>query len=682
MKIKRPFLLFLRKSLSDKTYIRVRYLIIFKKWLRLRHPKTFNEKINWLKLNYKNAELPKFADKYNVREYIKKQIGAKYLNKIYGVYNTPEEINWDALPDQFVLKATHGSGWIIICNDKNKLNLDWAKSEMNSWLQSNYYELWGEPVYKYLKPRIICEKYLEGNSSEGLVDYKFYCFDGIPKFLHVDVNRFNDQHYINFYDLEWNKLPIKKGLPNSPQLNNRPKNLSEMIEIVKKLSQNLPFVRVDLYEDKGQVLFGELTFYPQNGLSSFYPKKYEHEFGKLIDLKGYKSSNIRFYKNPSFTFIYRLRYYLSRFTLFEKIVVSIKKRRGDFQDQDFIDYLNNADDILLSNKDQLRIPKVGLVKDIDNYGKYVQKRSHWPKYERFLVNNNIQYEFLDIHGFDWVEKAKEFNLIIFRPDISPSKLHEAKSKIYYLEQYLKIKCFPSSHEIWAYEDKIRANYLYQHFNIPHVNTFITNNKTEALDYINKAVFPKVSKITCGSVSRGVRLIKNKKQAKRLVRKIFSNGITTYWAEYKQRNYVYFQEFIEHALFDLRIIVISDKVTGYYRMSNGLDFRASGSGIWQYNVSELPVEAMKIAVTLKEALKTTILAVDMIKSEHSNQFLVIESSIFYDVDLYEELIVNNITGYYQWENNNDKMNFKFKPGKYWIQELIAKELVRQFQSHNS
>ena len=681
MNLKREILLFLKQYFSDKNYLRIRYIKVFKRPLNLKKPKTFNENINWLKLNYKNAELPKFADKYNVRDYIKKQIGAEYLNEIYGVYDTVDEINFKNLPNQFVLKATHGSGWIIICKDKAKLDFNEVKQEINTWLNQNYYDLWGEKIYKHLKPRIICEKYLENSKDEGLVDYKFYCFNGEPNFLHVDIARYTKRHYINFYDLDWNKLPIRKGFPNSKQFNQKPEKLDEMIEISRKLSTNLPFVRVDLYEVNGKVYFGELTFYPQNGFSSFYPKKYEREFGKLIDLKDIKLPSTHFYKSPSFSFIYRFRYYLSRFNFFEKIVISIKKRRGDFQDQEFINYLNSADEVKLSDRNQLRIPKVGLVKDIDNYGNHIQKRSHWPKYERFLIYNNIQHEFFDIHRSDWIENAKKFNLIIFRPDNSPSKLHEARSKISFIEQYLAIKCFPSSNEIWAYEDKVRANYLYKYFNIPHIKTFITNNKDEALNYINNSTFPLVSKITCGSVSRGVQLIKTKPQANKLIKRIFAEGSKTYWTEYKQKNYIYFQEFIKDATFDLRIIVVNNKVMGYYRLSSDHDFRASGSGIWQLRVSELPVEAMKIAVTLKEALKSTVLAVDMIKSEHSGHFLVIESSVFYDVDSYDELIVNNVAGYYQLRVINDEMEFEFKPGKFWIQELIAKELIMQYQDSN-
>jgi len=679
MAIKRKFLFLLREYLSDKMYLRIRYAFVFKKWLRLKHPRTFNEKINWLKLYYKNVELSRFADKYEVRDYVQKQAGASYLNTLYGVYNKVEDINWDVLPQKFVLKATHGSGWVIICTDKNRFDFEKAKKEMQKWLNLNFYDLWGEGVYKHIQARIVCEKYLEGYSNTGLVDYKIYCFNGQPKFLHVDVDRFSEKHYINFYDLDWNKLPIRKGLPNSPQINGKPDKLDEMISVAKKLSQNLPFVRVDLYEEQQHVFFGEMTFYPQNGLTSFYPTRYERVFGDLINIDNLKRPKTRFFNTSSWLFIHRLRQRFSKFQWLEKLIVKYKLKRGDFQDEDFINYMNSADKVLLSESSIGRLPKVGLVKDIDNYGSYIQKRSQWPKYERFLINNKIPYSFFDIYASDWIEKAKHFDLIIFRPDNSPSAIHEAKTKISFIERYLNKMCFPSSHEIWAYEDKVRANYLYQHFNIPHINTFISNSKSESLKYADECRFPIVSKISCGSVSRGVQLIDSKKKAKKIIKKIFSQGKQTHWPEQRQRNYVYFQEFIPDANFDLRIIVVNHSITGYYRLVPDNDFRASGSGIWQLHVTELPKEAMDVAVKLKEALKMTAVAVDLIKPKGSDYYLVIESSIFFDVDFHSELYVNNIAGYYQWERNGNELSYEFKAGNFWVQELIALELIRKYQN---
>ena len=226
---------------------------------------------------------------------------------------------------------------------------------------------------------------------------------------------------------------------------------------------------------------------------------------------------------------------------------------------------------------------------------------------------------------------------------------------------------------------MRSNYLLKHYNIPHVRTFISNSKNETLKYIDNCSFPLVSKTSHGSVSRGVELIKTKKHAKKLVNKIFAGGRSTYWIDYKQKDYVYFQEFIRDAAFDLRIVVIGNKVFGYYRMTPKNDFRASGAGIYKYEVPELPAEAMKIALRTKQAFESTVLAVDMIKSEKSDQYLIIETSVFFDIDDPDELIIDNVTGYYEWSKENGEYTFEFKPGRFWMQELILKELIIKYQN---
>lgn len=674
-------LLLLRKLASDKLYVSIRYFVTFKRFLKLKNPKTFNEKINWLKLYYRNPDLPSLVDKYKVRGFVEQRIGDKYLNKNYGVYGSAEEINWQELPDSFVLKPTHGSGWVIICRNKNELNIEGAKAEMNFWLTQNFYKLWGEWVYKHVQPKIICERYLEEDENDGLKDYKFYCFDGQPKFVHVDVNRFNNDHYINFYSLEWNKLPVRKGVPNSEINDPKPKQFKEMLAVARKLSAGFPFVRVDLFEVQSKIYFGELTFFPQNGLSSFYPKSYEREFGNYIALPDMQTKkDVRIiHRKRNYNYIYRLRQSLSKYSLFEKIIVTLKKRKGDFQDATYWQYIDTADKVVLENTNKKKLPTVGLVKDLDNYGVYVQKRSHWPKYERFLKNNNIPYSFFEIHNADWAEQAKKYDLIIYRPDISPSRMHEAESKLYFIEKHLNITCFPSYEEIWSYEDKVRSNYLLEKYKIPHVPTFTSNSKADTLKYIDCCTFPLISKISCGSVSRGVEMIKTKKQAEKLINKIFSGGRKTYWSDYKQKDYVYFQEFIEDAKFDLRIVIIGEKVFGYYRFAPKNDFRASGAGIYKYIVPELPVEAMKTALITKQAFGSTVLAVDMIKSERSGQYLVIESSVFFDIDDPDELVIDNVTGYYEWSMKNGAYLFEFKPGRFWMQELILKELIITYQN---
>lgn len=378
------------------------------------------------------------------------------------------------------------------------------------------------------------------------------------------------------------------------------------------------------------------------------------------------------------TSLIHLRNTFSKYPLVEKLIISLKRKRGDFVDQEYLNYINSAQPVL-SNELSTRNIKIGLVKDIHNYGTNIQKRAHWLKYERFLKNNSIEFSFIDIKLSNWIEQVKQIDLLIFRPDISPSAMHDAESKIYFTEKYLKIKCFPSYNELWLYEEKIRAFYLFSHFNIPHVPTFVSNDKNEIQQFIEKTTFPKVSKISSGSASKGVKLLKNKSQAIKFTNYIFAQGAKTYWSDHKQKDYIYLQDYVDDALFDLRIIIVGNKAFGYYRMRPKNDFRASGAGI--YEKRELPDEALKIAINVKTALNTTVLAVDLIKRESNGEYLVIEASIFFDVDSPEQLLVDNIPGFYEISFDKAHPIFTFKSGKYWIQELILQEFLNQNMKQN-
>lgn len=268
---------------SDEKFIKKNFKKKFNKNINLENPITFNEKIQWLKLNWRDDIASKCADKYSVREIIKNTIGEEFLNELYGVYDDVDEIDIDKLPEKFVLKGTHGSGFNIIC--KNKYDIDWDKEKkiMKKWLKTNYYFRGREWVYKNIKPRIICEKYLEGENGEPPIDYKFMCFNGEPKFSFVCLERF-DELKIDFYDNNWNKMKFSRKYPNSDYEIPKPKLYDEMIEISKTLSKKFPFVRVDLYEVNGKIYFGELTFFPGNGMEEFSPNEYDEIVGKYIKL--------------------------------------------------------------------------------------------------------------------------------------------------------------------------------------------------------------------------------------------------------------------------------------------------------------------------------------------------------------------------------------------------------------
>ena len=269
-------------KISDEQYVKNLYYSYFDKNLNLENPKTFNEKINWMKLNYKNEKATICADKYEVRKYLEDRGYKWLLNDLIGVYENVDEIDVDKLPNRFVLKATHGSGWNLIVKNKNNIKWNPWKLIMKSWLKQNFYYYGREWVYKNMKPRIICEKYLEDRNGE-LLDYKVYCFNGEPKFIQVDVDRFGN-HTGNYYDINWNYMPFQYDDENSGRIIDKPKNLKEILNISRDLSKEFPHVRVDFYEVNGNLYFGELTFFTASGTAKFNPEKYDEIVGSWLKL--------------------------------------------------------------------------------------------------------------------------------------------------------------------------------------------------------------------------------------------------------------------------------------------------------------------------------------------------------------------------------------------------------------
>lgn len=270
------------KKISDEDFIKKFYKDAFGEELDLQNPVTFNQKLNWLKLNCKNLNGTKCADKYEVREYIKSKGYGYILNELIGVYDNVNEINIDELPKKFVLKATHGSGWNLIVKDKNKIKWTPWKLIMKSWLKQNFYYYGREWVYKDMKPRIICEKYLEDSNNE-LLDYKIYCFNGVPKFIQIDVDRFTN-HTANYYDTDWKEMNFQYDDEHSGREIEKPKNLEDMLEISKVLSEEFEHVRVDFYEVDGKLYFGEMTYFTAAGTGKFNPKEYDQIIGSWLKL--------------------------------------------------------------------------------------------------------------------------------------------------------------------------------------------------------------------------------------------------------------------------------------------------------------------------------------------------------------------------------------------------------------
>lgn len=264
----------------DKLYLKLFYRYAMGENLNLKNPQTFNEKLQWLKLYDRNPLYTKLVDKYEVREYIKEKIGEEYLIPLLGVWDNVEEINFDELPNRFVLKTTHDSGGVVICKDKRTFDVEEAKKFLSEHLQKNFYYVGREWPYKNVKPRIIAEKYLDFD----IKDYKFMCFNGKTKCSFVCSERHTDGLKVTFFDIGWNKLPFERVYPCSDDILDKPKTYDKMLELSEILSAHIPFVRVDFYEIGNKIYFGELTFYPGNGLESFNPKEWDYKLGDMINL--------------------------------------------------------------------------------------------------------------------------------------------------------------------------------------------------------------------------------------------------------------------------------------------------------------------------------------------------------------------------------------------------------------
>ena len=277
------------RIIPDEQYIKIIYFLRTRKKINLNNPRNFNEKLQWLKLNDRNKKYTKMVDKYEAKKYVSKQIGEKYIIPTLGVWSTFDDINFNDLPKQFVLKCTHDSGGLVICQDKNKLDKKKARKKINKCLKRNFYYVGREWVYKDVKPRIIAESYMSDNKNDdvaGLTDYKFFCFNGKVKFLYISKNLTNHKNArISFVTPEWKRAPfIRKDYLPYEQLPKKPKKFNQMIEIAEKLSKNIDFLRVDLYEINNEIYFSELTFFPCNGLFSFDPEIWNEKIGDMLIL--------------------------------------------------------------------------------------------------------------------------------------------------------------------------------------------------------------------------------------------------------------------------------------------------------------------------------------------------------------------------------------------------------------
>ncbi len=272
--------------MSDKAYLKLRYNCIMGKKLNLDNPVTYNEKLQWLKLYDRKPEYTKMVDKYEAKKYVADIIGEEYIIPTLGVWDNVNDIDFDALPNQFVLKCTHDSGGLVICKDKAELDIENAKNTLNHFLNRNFYSVHREWPYKDVKHRIIAEKYMEDESGKDLKDYKFFCFNGEPKLLYISEGLSDHSTAkISFADMDYNIAEFKRNdFKPFNELPKKPINFEKMKELAKVLSKDRAFIRVDFYEINKKIFFGELTFFPCSGYLPFDPEKYDKILGDWITL--------------------------------------------------------------------------------------------------------------------------------------------------------------------------------------------------------------------------------------------------------------------------------------------------------------------------------------------------------------------------------------------------------------
>ena len=253
--------------IPDKTFLKMKYKLMMGTKLDLENPKTFNEKLQWLKLHDRNPEYTKMVDKYEAKEYVANTIGKEYIIPTLGVWDKFDDIDFDALPNEFVLKPTHTSGNVFICKDKSKIDYKKLKKQVNKWLKRDYYRIHREWPYKNVKPRIIAEEYMENKDHTSIKDYKFYCFNGQEDYVMICTGRETGHPKFYFYNKEWNFMRnmSNDGMKLEGKLEEKPIGIEKMFEIAEKLSQGIKFVRMDLYNVNEKIYFRRIYVFPSSG---------------------------------------------------------------------------------------------------------------------------------------------------------------------------------------------------------------------------------------------------------------------------------------------------------------------------------------------------------------------------------------------------------------------------------
>lgn len=276
----------LLKWMPDKVYLMFMYWAMTGKRLNLKDPKTFNEKMQWMKLYDRNPQYTSMVDKYEVKKIVADTIGEEYvIPSLGGPWDNFDEIDFEMLPDQFVLKTTHDCGGVIVCKDKMVFDKEQARNKIEKHLRRNYYSWCREWPYKEIKPRVFAEKFMQDGNNDFLPVYKFFCFNGEPKIIQSIQNDKQEDESIDYFDVNWNRIDMRQNFPNSEKPLPKPGCLKQMVELARKLSScKKNFIRVDLYEINGKIYFSEYTFFSDAGFAPFDPEDWDNKLGELVRL--------------------------------------------------------------------------------------------------------------------------------------------------------------------------------------------------------------------------------------------------------------------------------------------------------------------------------------------------------------------------------------------------------------
>ncbi len=279
--------------LPDKLFLKMMYRARFSRKLNLKKPESYNECLQYLKIHDRNPRYIELVDKYAVRKHISTTVGEEYLAPMIGIYNNPDEIEWEKLPQQFILKCTHGTHCSIICKDKQSFDINSASDQLKKWLKHNYYYDAREWPYKNVKPRIMIEELITPEQGSELLDIKIMCFAGKPEFivLHRNITNTEDIHTLNLFTPEWKPIDVEWDCARYTGTIDPPRKLDKILELAKKLSSGYPHMRVDFMINGDHIYFGELTLYPGAGFKPFLPAEFDVQIGKLVKLENTYDKN-------------------------------------------------------------------------------------------------------------------------------------------------------------------------------------------------------------------------------------------------------------------------------------------------------------------------------------------------------------------------------------------------------